>query len=167
MIESVSPAVVGAGAQQLLLRPRRALTGGQFAGLFAVLGTAIAAVAAVNYGLGNAFAPLFGLADVLFVGLALRHVWRQGERGERIVVGDGALEVLREPGIDPVFRAHPLWVRLALERRHGEARVWLRSKGRQVEVGAFLAEAERIDLAARLQDLLARAGWPGRNTDNQ
>jgi uncharacterized membrane protein len=167
VIESVPPPAVGAGAQQLLLRPRRALAGGQFAALFAVLGTAIAIVAAVNYGLGNYFAPWFGLADVVFVGLALRHVWRQGERGERIVIGDRTLEVQRLPGIEPVFRAHPLWVRLALVRRRGEARVWLRSKGRQVEVGAFLAEAERIDLAARLQDLLARAGWPGRNTDNQ
>ena len=167
MIESVPPPVVGAGARQLLLRPRRVLTSGQFTGVFALLASAIGAVAAVNYGLGNAFAPLFGVADVLFVGLVLRHVWRQGERDERIVVGDRTLEVLRLPGIDPVFRAPSPWVRVALVRQDGEARVWLRSQGRQVEVGAFLAEPERLDLAARLQDLLAWAGRPGRDTDNQ
>jgi uncharacterized membrane protein len=167
VIETVPSPAAGPGAQQLLLRPRRALTAGQFAALFAVLGGAIAVVAAVNFRLGNVFAPVFAFADVVFVAAVLRSVWRRGERCERIVVADRSLEVHRGEGGPPVFRAHPLWVRLARERRWGEVRVWLRSMGRQVEVGAFLAEAERLDLATRLEDLLARAGWPGRNTDNQ
>jgi uncharacterized membrane protein len=166
VIESVPLAAADAGAQQLLLRPRRALTAGQFAALFAVLGGAIAVVAAVNFRLGNVLAPVFAFADVVFVAAVLRTVWRRGERCERIVVAGRTLEVHGAEGGPPLFQAHPLWVRLARERRWGEVRVWLRSQGRQVEVGAFLAEAERLDLAERLEDLLARSGRPGRNTDN-
>jgi uncharacterized membrane protein len=167
VIEWVPSPAVGPGAQQLLLRPRRALTAGQFAALFAVLGGAIAVVAAVNYRLGNALAPLFAFADAVFVAAVLRRVWRDGERWERIVVAERSLELHRAAGTAPVFSAHPLWTRLVRVRRQGEVRVWLRSMGREVEVGAFLAEPERLDLASRLEELLARAGWPGRNTDNQ
>jgi len=167
VIEWVPSPAVGPGVQQLLLRPRRALTAGQFAVLFAVLGGAIAVVAAVNYRLGNFFAPVFGFADIVFVAAVLRHVWRQGECCERIVVAERMLELHRTAIDAPVFAAHPLWTRLVRVRRRGEVRVWLRSMGREVEVGAFLAEPERLDLAARLEELLARAGWPGRNTDNQ
>jgi uncharacterized membrane protein len=167
VIESGPSPSAGPGAQQLLLRPRRALTAGQFAALFAVLGGAIVVVAAVNFRLGNAFAPWFAFADVVFVAVVLRRVWRQGERSERIVVAELALEVHAGADAAPVFRAHPTWVRLARERRRGEVRVWLRSSGREVEVGAFLAEPERLDLASRLEELLAPAAWPGRNKDNQ
>ena len=167
MIESYPSPAFGPDAQQLLLRPRRALTAGQFAALFAVLGGAIAVVAAVNYRLGNVLAPAFAFADVVFVAAVLRRVWREGERYERLVVATRLLELHRAAGQAPVFSAHPLWTRLVRVRRRGEVRVWLRSMGREVEVGAFLAEPERLDLASRLEDLLARAGWPGRNTDNQ
>jgi len=165
VIESVPSPFAGPDVQQLLLRPRRAMSAAQFAALFAVLGGAIAVVAAVNFRLGNVLAPVFAFADAVFVAAVLRRVWRQGERSERIVVAERSLEVHRSGAVDPVFRAHPLWVRLVRRRRWGEVRVWLRSMGRQVEVGSFLAEAERLDLAERLEDLLARAGWPGRNTD--
>ena len=167
MIDLVPSPAAGPGAQQLLLRPRRALSAAQFAALFAVLGGAIAVVAAVNFRLGNVLAPLFAFADTVFVAAVLRHVWRQGERCERILVAERTLEVHRAEGGPPVFRAHPVWVRLARVRQWGEMRVWLRSMGRQVEVGSFLAEAERLDLATRLEKLLAPAGWPGRDTDNQ
>lgn len=165
MIES-DPSLAGPEAQ-LLLRPRRAMTAPQFRALFAVLAASIAAVATVNYGLGNVFAPLFAVADVLFVAAVLRQVWRQGDRQERIVVTGRVLEVRRPAQAAPVFSAHPAWVTLARVRERGQARVLLRSMGREVEIGAFLAEAERLELAQRLEILLDRARLPVRDTDNQ
>jgi uncharacterized membrane protein len=165
VIES-DPSLAGPGVQ-LLLQPRRAMTAAQFQALFAVLATSIAGVATVNYGLGNVFAPLFALADTVFVAAVLRQVWRQGERQERIVVTGRVLEVHRSALAAPVFSAHPAWVRLARVRERGQARVLLRSMGREVEVGAFLAEAERLEMAQRLEILLDRARLPGRDTDNQ
>jgi uncharacterized membrane protein len=165
VIESVPSPAAGPEAQ-LLLRPPRALTAGQFRGLFVGLGGAIAAVAGVNFALGNVFAPPFAVLDIAIVGAALRHVWRQGERRERLVLGERTLEVHRTPGEAPVFSAHPAWVRLRRVRDAGEVRVRLRSSGREVEVGAFLAEAERELLAQRLEIWLARARSPGRDMDN-
>jgi uncharacterized membrane protein len=165
VIESVPSPAAGPEAQ-LLLRPPRALTAGQFRGLFLLLAGAIVAVAGVNFRLGNVFAPPFALLDIAIVGAALRHVWRQGERRECIVFDARLLEVHRAADAAPVFSAHPAWVRLARVRDAGEVRVWLRSMGRAVEVGAFLAEAERLELARQLDILLARARSPGRDTDN-
>jgi uncharacterized membrane protein len=165
VIES-DPSLTGPEAQ-LLLRPRRAMTALQFRALFVVLAASITAVATVNYGLGNAFAPLFGLADVVFVGAVLRQVWQQGERQEWIVVTGRVLEVRRSALAAPVFSAHPAWVRLARVRERGQAHVLLRSMGRQIEIGAFLAEAERLDLARQVEILLDRARLPDRDTDNQ
>ena len=143
------------------------MTATQFRALFGVLAAAIAAVATVNYGLGNAFAPLFGLADVVFVAAVLRQVWRQGERQEWIVVTGRVLEVRRSVLAAPVFSAHPAWVRLARVRERGQARVLLRSMGREVEIGAFLAEAERFELARQVEIVLDRARLPARDMDNQ
>ena len=61
------------------------------------------------------------------------------------------VEVIPVPGGSPVFRAHPHWVRLLTD----DERVRLASSGRQVEVGSFLAPAERQTLAETLESLLA------------
>ena len=95
---------------------------------------------------------------------ALRWLWRSGERGEEITIGPDVVEVVllearRTVPAGRVFRAHPYWVRLCIER-DGE-RISLASSGRQVQVGNFLGPAERRELADRLQDLLAAAS--GRN----
>ena len=61
------------------------------------------------------------------------------------------VEVIPVPGGSPVFRAHPHWVRLLTD----DERVRLASSDRQVEVGSFLAPAERQTLAETLESLLA------------
>jgi uncharacterized membrane protein len=61
------------------------------------------------------------------------------------------VEVIPAPGELPVFSAHPHWVRLITD----DERVRLASSGRQVEVGSFLAPAERQALAETLEGLLA------------
>ena len=157
MIERVPSEVSGAD-WQLLLRPRRALTMGQFRVLFAILAGAMWAVALATYSQGNVFAPAFALVDSVLVALALRWVWRQGERYELIAWGERTLEVHRSMQPVPALRAHPYWVRLRVAKRSGQARVWLGSRGEEVEVGAFLSDEERLDLAERLKQLLAAPG---------
>jgi uncharacterized membrane protein len=156
----------GGPQAQLLLRPRRALSVRQFRALFALLAGAIWAVATYSFiAMGNVFAPPFALLDTLFVALSLRCVWRDGERFERIACDERRLEVRRSAQAAPAFQAHPYWVRLTVRRQAGTARVWLGSQGKQIEVGAFLSEVERLDLAERLKALLAGAAGPGRDTD--
>jgi len=78
-----------------------------------------------------------------------------------IAWGERALEVRRSRQPEPALRAHPYWVRLRVVRESGQARVWLGSRGQEVEVGAFLSDEERLDLADRLKQLLAAHGAGG------
>ena len=158
MIEVVPAGSGGIGAR-LRLRPPRALTARQFRALFAVLAGAMWLVAGVGWAAGNVFAPAFALLHSAGVALALRWLWRSGERGEEIAIGAGAVEVRR--GADIVFSAHPHWVRM--QREGDDGRVMLSSSGRRVEVGAFLGPAERSQLAGCLKQFLAAADGDGRN----
>ena len=155
MIEVVSPGSGGTGAQ-LRLRPPRALTARQFRALFAVLVGAMWVAAGLGWLAGNVFAPAFALLHSVGVGVALRWLWRSGERGEEIAIGPSAVEVRR--GAGAVFSAHPHWVRMRVEGDDG--RVTLSSSGRRVEVGAFLGPAERSQLARCLKEFLAAAERP-------
>ncbi len=158
MIEVVPSFPAGQGTR-LHLRPPRALTARQFVALFAALAGAMWGVALLAWWAGNAFAPAFALLHSVMVAVALRVTWNRGERSEDIRIGPDAVEVRREPGPHPVFRAHPYWVRLC--RGDGGESIWLSCMGRRIEVGSLLGPAERQELAGKLQDLLAAAS--GRN----
>ncbi|MGH8043665.1 MAG: DUF2244 domain-containing protein [Stenotrophomonas sp.] len=136
---------------QLRLRPPRALDARQFVLLFEVLAGVMWLVAGFGWVTGNVFAPLFALLYSRLLAVALRVLWRSGERQEEIRVVPACVEVIPAPGELPVFSAHPHWVRLITD----DERVRLASSGRQVEVGSFLAPAERQALAETLEGLLA------------
>lgn len=145
-------------ATQLTLRPPRAMTARQFVMLFAALAGLMWLAAGLGWWAGNVFAPLFALLHSGLVAVALRCLWRSGEREEAIRVGPAVVQVFPRTDCPPVFQAHPHWVRLQVGF---DDRVWLASSGRQVEVGSFLGPAERLQLAEKLQGLLAAAN--GRN----
>lgn len=149
MIE-VLTAPDGSGTQ-LRLRPPRALDARQFVLLFVVLAGVMWLAAGLGWFTGNVFAPVFALLYSALLAAALRTLWCSGERQEEIRVVPACVEVIPAPGQSPVFSAHPHWVRLIADER----RVRLASSGRQVEVGGFLAPAERQALAQKLEGLLA------------
>ncbi|MEO8367149.1 MAG: DUF2244 domain-containing protein [Pseudoxanthomonas sp.] len=158
MIEVV-PSFPDGRSARLRLRPPRALNARQFVALFTALAGAMWLVASMGWLAGNVFAPAFALLHSVIVAAALRWLWRSGERDECISIGPQVVEVSRtaQAGAQaqPVFRAHPYWVRLRIEEQ-GE-RISLVSGGRRVEVGNFLGPAERRELAGQLQVLLAAA----------
>ncbi len=155
MIEVHAPSGGGAARPGWLLRPRRALSARQFITLYLVLAVMVAAVAGYSFAFGNAFAPLFAAADLLVIALALRWVWRSGERQEWLWCTEDRLEVAEAPGAPPRFSEHPAWVRLMLDNPAAPRHLWLCSRGRQVEVGGFLAPHERSALADELRHTLA------------
>ncbi len=161
------PVVSGCAQLRLVLRPPRALNGRQLGMLFAVMSGAMWVVALLSATQGNVFAPAFALLDSLIVAAALRWMWRLGERREQIDVDAGAIRVRRCSGpvaadVVPVFEAHPYWVRLSVGDAGREPHVVLGARGRQVEVGGFLAPDERKVLAGRLHDaLMAASGRAG------
>ncbi|MEA9565960.1 MULTISPECIES: DUF2244 domain-containing protein [unclassified Xanthomonas] len=153
MIEVLPLMSEGVGTQ-LRLRPPRALSARQFVLLFAVLSGTMWVFAGLGWWTGNVFAPVFALLHSGMVALALRQLWRSGEREEAIRVGETAVEVFPSGHAPPAFQAHPHWVRLFMER---DDRVLLVSSGRQIEIGSFLGPAERVELADTLKRLLAAA----------
>jgi uncharacterized membrane protein len=134
---------------------------------FAVLMTAIVLVSvAVGAGFMMVGAwPVTGFLglDILLLYLAFRWNYRQARRAEFVRLDRDGLSVCRlEPdGRTQSWLFEPYWVRVALEQvsRH-ERRLVLRSHGRQVAIGAFLTQDERIELASALETALQehRAG---------
>ncbi len=143
--------VSGDSRAQLVLHPPRALDARQFVQLFAALAGLMLFTAILGWLAGNVLAPAFALLHCFLVGVALRAVWRSGERREEIRVGPDCVEVIPAAGSSPTFHAHPYWVRVVVEKE----RVLLVSSGRRVEVGSFLAPVERRELAVTLEGLLA------------
>lgn len=154
MIEQFPPQSTD-GEARLVLRPHRALSARQLLACFALLGLCCTAVALLSWWQGNVFAPLFALFDLTLVAVALRWAWRRGERAEVIAVSPEAVAVRRLPEFTDAFCAHPMWVRVSVLHNRGDDHVCLSSRGRQVEVGAFLSPGERTDLARTLTQLLA------------
>lgn len=146
------------GGTRLTLRPPRALTAAQFVTLFFSCTVLMWGAAAIGWWAGNVFAPLFAVLHSLLVGLALRAVWKSGQRDEVVAIAPELVEVRRSSQSEPAFRAHPYWVRLSVG---GEGQpVTLSSSGRHVQVGALLGPAERTQLAIQLRTLLAAASRP-------
>lgn len=135
--------------------------------VFAVLATATWAVALLTYLQGNVFAPAFAFLDSAFVAASLRWVWLRGERYELIALGEAEVVVRASGRLEPpLLAAHPYWVRLRVSREGGSPHVLLGTGGREVQVGSFLSEAERLDLVDRLRQFLATASGPSPSTDH-
>lgn len=108
---------------------------------------------------GNVFAPVFAVVELLFVAYCLLRIWRRSAQGEVITLTRNTLRIQRSASALEPVQMHPYWAQVQLRpgRKSGwPTRLLLRSHGREVEVGAFLNEAERADLALRLTQLLKR-----------
>lgn len=116
--------------------------------LFAVLGTLI----------------LWGLlpfiaAAVAGIWWALARSWRDGELTEVLTLSRDRIALVRRApdGAEQRWEANPYWVAVRLYPTAGKVPHYLtlKGEGREVELGAFLSEAERIALADELREALA------------
>ena len=145
---------------RLLVLPHRSLTRAGLWLFLALQGVAMGSFAGLAAWRGNVFAPYFAVLDWCVVAYVLNRVWRRSAAGEAITLSASGLEVARMDGSAPPVRFHPHWVRVELSpgRHFGWAsRLVLRSHGREVEVGKFLNEAERAELARQLNEMLVDA----------
>ncbi|MCS6877253.1 MAG: DUF2244 domain-containing protein [Geminicoccaceae bacterium] len=123
------------------------------------------AFAAVSGALGCVFAllgawPVTGFLglDVLLLVLATRVVRRRARLREEIRLDRSGLWVSRiDPdGREECVRFEPYWVRVQLEEPDpASVRLWLRSHGRRLRIGAFLNADECRELAVALDRALA------------
>jgi uncharacterized membrane protein len=143
------------------LRPNRVLSRKGLRRLIVVLAALALATAGLGAWQGNVFAPLFALVESIAMAIALSVAWRAGDRGERIVVDEQSVEVRSLPGRRRTrFQSH--WVQVRLLPGRGHRRLVLVSHGRELEIGAFLADEERAELSGKLMVLLAELKAPWR-----
>ncbi len=90
---------------------------------------------------------------------ALRESIRSGRQSEHLRLDADGLELIRIAAHGRVRRLHlPAdWARIELETLGPrENRLWLLSAGQRVPVGYFLSPAERVEIAAIIEDGLQR-----------
>ena len=143
-------------AVSVLLLPHRSLSRAGLVIFLVAQSFAAGMLATLAAWQGNVLAPVFAMVELAVVAYCLRRVWRVSGLGELITLTPAWLEITAAGGVEPV-RFHPYWVRVRLgtgRRRGWPSRLLLGSHGREVEVGAFLNEAERRLMAQRLAELL-------------
>jgi uncharacterized membrane protein len=157
MVESEHDATTG--SRRIILRPNASLTPRE-AGAF------LAAAALVMGSIGVGFAVLglwlvlpFSGAEWLLLAFCFRASFRSNSVREVISIDESSVVVEQGRGRpERTHRFQRAWLALEWARPSypgHPSRLFFRLHGRQVEVGKFLPEAEREDLARELQQLLA------------
>jgi uncharacterized membrane protein len=160
MIEQ-TPAFTPGDAVSMVILPHRSLSRAGLWLFMAAQSVATAGFALLAAWGGNVFAPVFALVELALVGYCLSRVWRSSASGQIVVVSPARLEIVSMDGGGAPVRFHPYWARVALVPgawRNAPTRLLVRSHGREAEIGAFLNDEERSDLARRLTTLLAQMG---------
>ena len=151
----------------VVVLPHRSLSRSGLAGFLVAQSLAAGVFAALAAWQGNVLAPVFAVLELGVVAYCLHRVWRASGMGQIITLMPSRLEI-SAASAEPV-QFHPYWVRVRLApgRRSGRpSRLLLGSHGRDVEVGAFLNDAERRLLAQRLMELLRPMQDRGGATEN-
>lgn len=148
-------------AGELVLWPHRSLTARGF--VWFVGGTAALISLPLLPVLGTVV--LWGLlpflaAAVAAVWWALSRSWRDGELTETLTLTPARMTLVRRApdGSEQRWEANPYWVVVRIYPTGGKVPQYLtlKGEGREVELGAFLSEAERVALGLELRTAIAR-----------
>ncbi len=153
------PPDAGTPARRLHLWPYRSLPRRGFVGFIAITCALIALPLLTVLGSPVLWGLLpFFLIAVSGVWLALARSYRDGEIVEDLTFAPDSLTLVRHGprGRRQDWQANPHWVRLTLHARGGPVPNYLTltGNGREVELGAFLTEDERLRLRDEVQHTL-------------
>lgn len=143
------------GQQQWLFRRNCALTPRQLAAWFATLGGVSMVIAASFAAQGAWLVMPFACVESVALGVAFVVYARHAADYERILLGPRRLVIERSAGcaLERV-ECEPAWVRVEYAGTH-RSPVRLVAAGRQWEVGRFVPEEQRKELARQLRESLA------------
>jgi len=100
----------------------------------------------------------FWALEMLVLGLALRASMQRGNYTQTVLITDSQVSLVtrsRRGAQKQEFARH--WTKVRLRsppRRHGTSELTIESRGRACEVGSFLTEEDRCQLAERLRNLV-------------
>ena len=147
------------GAVSVLVLPHRSLSRAGLVGFLVAQGFAIAVFAVLAAVGGNVFAPGFALLAVWFVAFCFLRIWRKSGAGQIVTITASTLEIASTRGTQTTC-FHPYWTKVRLERgrhRGWPERLLIGSHGREIEIGAFLNDDERHELARKITELVRDA----------
>ena len=142
----------------LRLTPHRSLPKSGFVWFIAITAALITLPLLSQLGTAALWVLLpFLAAAIAAIWFALQHSYKTAEITEDLTITPDKLTLTRRDrkGLQ-IWQANPYWTRLTLHKTAGPVPNYLTltAGGREVEIGAFLSEGERIklqsDLAARL-----------------
>lgn len=151
------------GEQRLHLWPHRSLSQRGFVGFVGLTAALIAVPLLPNLGSPVLWALLpFLLATIWGIWFALRKNGRDRDIVEDLSLTPDRITLVRHgpKGQRQDWEANPYWLRVTLHETGGPVPNYLtlKGEGREVELGAFLSEEERVALRGELADRIARLG---------
>lgn len=149
------------GAQRLHLWPHRSLTQRGFVGFVGLTAALIGVPLLAHLGSPVLWALLPFLAGTIWaIWFALRKNGRDRDIVETLSLTPDRITLVRHgpKGQRQDWEANPYWLRVTLHATGGPVPNYLtlKGQGREVELGAFLSEEERVALKRELQDRIAR-----------
>lgn len=174
-IDAEAPAVSGASAHsgigyRLTLWPYRSLPRRGF--VIFIAATAMMFLAPLMAVLGTATLWVllpFMAGAIAVIWWALQRSYRDGEVLEELTLTRHRITLTHRQKGKPAreWEANPFWVRVTLYPGDRPVPHYLTLKGndREVELGAFLSEEERVSLSADLKDRLARINTHPEDSD--
>ena len=160
----VAPADERQDAVSVEVVPHRSLSRAGLIGYLVAQSVAAMGFAGLAAARGIVLAPPFAVLVLAVTAWCVVRVWRACARGQSITITPQDLEIA---GVETTHY-HPYWVRVRLEAGRWPgwpSRLWLGSHGRETEIGAFLNDAERKELAQRLERLLGEANSRNRTQE--
>lgn len=147
------------GEQRLHLWPHRSLSQRGFVGFVGLTAVLIALPLLPNLGSPVLWALLpFLLATIWGIWFALRKNGRDRDIVEDLSLTPDRITLVRHgpKGQRQDWEANPYWLRVTLHETGGPVPNYLtlKGEGREVELGSFLSEEERVALRWELQDQL-------------
>ena len=140
---------------ELHLWPYRSLSNQGFVTFIAITATCITAPLIGLLGTPVLWGILpFILAAIWGVWFALRATWRQSETLEELRIWDDKITLTRHnpKGDSQFWEANPHWVRVIDHIKEGPVPHYLTLRGgpREVEIGSFLSQEERVALKSEI-----------------
>ena len=100
--------------------------------------------------------PFAGL-ELFALGYAFYYISLHAQDYEDIKIANNCLTIERRNNIQTSQKTlNPYWAQVVIEPiLGGETRIWLRSHGESTEIGCYMNNAERVELARKLQSRLS------------
>ena len=153
-------------AVSVVVLPHRSLSRAGLVGYLLAQSAAAMGFAGLAAMRGVVLAPIFAVLVLAATAWCVVRVWQASACGQIITIAPDGVEISAKAGAPPAHY-HPYWMKVCLEpgRWPGwPSRLLVGSHGRETEVGAFLNDAERRELAQRLTQLLRDVQSRGRES---